>query len=174
MSPAEAGAIEFEEPDWPGRFLDYVQSFPKAKGAQRYAYPELRLNLAQDFAFEHTLTDWRRFHGQRMMIDGKRMVKQANAVDGILALAALGVMPPRSINQNIPRGGPCFQEQHNDHIWLTVKGEAWAIRSIEDKVMHLWRGWEPDVERMSIDLSRARWSSYCDAAVAFLKAAYPG
>jgi hypothetical protein len=174
MSPAEAGAIEFEEPDWRERFLEYFKRIEAPTVAQRLATSAQQRLLAEERAFEQTLTDWRRFHGQRMMVDGKRMVKQANAVDGILALAALGVMPPRSINQNIPRGSPLHQEQHNDHIWLTVKGEAWAIRSIEDKVMHLWRGWEPDVERMSIDLSRARWSSYCDAAVAFLKAAYPG
>jgi hypothetical protein len=173
VSPAEAGQVEIEQPDWRERFLEYFKRIEAPTVAQRLATPAQQRLLAEEWAFEQTMRDWRRFHWTPIEIKGEMKKMPALAVDAIIALAGLGVMPPRSINQNIPRGGELFEEQHNDHIWLTIASEAWAIQSIEDKMMHLWRGWEPEVERMSIDLTRAKWDKYADAAVAFLKAAYP-
>jgi hypothetical protein len=36
--------------------------------------------------------------------------------------------------------------QHDDHIWLTVGGEAWAIESISGSIIYLWRGYAPTLE----------------------------
>ncbi|HEY7415671.1 MAG TPA: hypothetical protein VH593_10805 [Ktedonobacteraceae bacterium] len=42
------------------------------------------------------------------------------------------------------------KEQHDDHIWLVVAGESWAIHSIQRKAgytrLNLWRGYEPNLE----------------------------
>ena len=172
MSPAEAGAIDLEEPDWRERYADYLAGYPKPRVLQVHATPaQIRL-LGEEFAFEQTLVDWRRFHATPTP-EGKR--RPAPAVDGVIALAKLRVFPPRSINQNLPLCGPLFTgEPHDDHCWLTVRQEAWAIRAIEDKTLHLWRGWEPEIETMTIDMSRAKWGPYCDKAVEFLRAAYEG
>lgn len=57
--------------------------------------------------------------------------------------------------------------QYDDHIWLTVNGEAWAIKSINRRsdwpqgiVLHLWRGYAPDLEFLNI------WIRYPDRWVA--------
>ena len=38
-----------------------------------------------------------------------------------------------------------MSEQHDDHIWLTVDGEAWAIRYIDRPFIGLWRGYWPNL-----------------------------
>lgn len=55
-------------------------------------------------------------------------------------------------------------EQHNDHIWLTVKGEAWAILAIRSPIIYLWRAWHPKLEFSAIDISNFNFESYCAAA----------
>jgi hypothetical protein len=51
-------------------------------------------------------------------------------------------------------------EQADDHIWLTVGGEAWAIHSIYQPIVFLWRGYSPNIELNAIDLSKVDWESY--------------
>jgi hypothetical protein len=173
MSPAEAGMVDYEEPDWRERFADYVRAYPRPVG-QVYSSVALEHNLAEEDAFERTLKDWRRFHATPVIVNGEQKRQPADAVDGVIALAKLRVFPPRSINQNLPRDGALFTGvQADDHCWLTVRQEAWAIRGVEDKTLHLWRGWAPNLEYLTIDLSRARWGPYCDKAVEFLRAAWP-
>ena len=65
--------------------------------------------------------------------------------------------------------------QHDDQIWLTVMGEAWAIRKIERYggcvYLHLWRGYEPDgIEYLDVALTDWDWPRYCDAARAVIDA----
>lgn len=64
--------------------------------------------------------------------------------------------------------------QHDDHIWLTVNGEAWAILAIERQqtciVFRLWRGYEPRLEFLDVELRDPDWDGYCSAAVELLKA----
>jgi hypothetical protein len=64
----------------------------------------------------------------------------------------------------------CLQaiNQHDDHIWLTWMGEGWAIRRIEYPIIHLWRGYEPDLEYSAIDVSKVDWDAYCRMAVQML------
>ena len=70
-------------------------------------------------------------------------------------------------------------EQHDDHIWLTVLGGAWAIKAMvrldhqNMLVMHLWRGYEPDLAYMTVALTNYDWAAYCDAAAALLREAPP-
>jgi hypothetical protein len=63
-------------------------------------------------------------------------------------------------------------EQHDDHIWVVVLGESWAIEGIRHKedstVFYLWRGYYPNIERSSAELKNWDWTSYCEAAVAVL------
>ena len=63
--------------------------------------------------------------------------------------------------------------QHDDHIWLTVLGEAWAIRAIEPdrETFHLWRGYEPDLEYLTVQLKKMNHAAYAEMAAAWLK--YP-
>ena len=71
-----------------------------------------------------------------------------------------------------------FELQHDDHIWLTILGESWAIQQIDrhgDTMhLHLWRGYEPNLEFNSFVLSHWDWDAYCDAAVALLEMRYGG
>jgi hypothetical protein len=162
MSPADAAAVQLEEPDWRTRFHELIDEQPAA-------FPHY---LARDNAFELLLREWRRFHGQPVFVREKdgQMVKKtqpAPARAGVIYLAGRGIMPPRFITSDQP-DGEITQHQHDDHCWLTVRQEAWAIRAIEDKMLHLWRGWEPHLEYLDIDLSRARWDKYTEAAVAAL------
>jgi hypothetical protein len=64
--------------------------------------------------------------------------------------------------------------QHDDHIWLTVRGEGWAIRAIEREhdsmIFHLWRGYEPDLEYLVVEMSKPNWPAYCEAASRMLRA----
>lgn len=65
-------------------------------------------------------------------------------------------------------------EQHDDHIWLTIGGKAWAIRSIEHHraasvlVLHLWRGYVPCLEYISVEFVSVNWDEYCEKAVKML------
>jgi hypothetical protein len=63
-------------------------------------------------------------------------------------------------------------EQHDDHIWLSVRGEGWAIRAIEREheamIFHLWRGYEPDLEFATVEFTETNWPAYCEAAAALL------
>ena len=65
-------------------------------------------------------------------------------------------------------------DQHDDHIWLTVYGEPWAIRRLShiyggEMVFYLWRGYEPKLEYLNIIRADTSWEDYCNAAVAMLE-----
>ena len=118
--------------------------------------------------FEETLTQWRRFHctGDE---PGKRI--PASAIDGIIILAGMGILPPRSELRDLlhdPRTG----YQCDEHCWLSISGEQWRIVAIEDRMLHLeqmtFTGDEPETRQ--IDLSRADWTRHTEAAVAILEA----
>lgn len=157
MSPAEAGAVIYEEPDWRDVF--------ETECARKPNYPRY---LQEADAFESTLKQWRRFHAT-LMADGKKM--PANAVDGVIALACLGIMAPRSTWRDLPRDGRTGY-QSDDHCWLSISGEQWRITGIEDRTLHLEKmtfdAKEP--ERKQIDLNRADWTKNTEAALAVLAA----
>jgi hypothetical protein len=156
MSPAEAAAIDLEEPDWRERFEDHCLRWPRL--------PRYR---AEDSAFEATLTDWRRFHSSEDESEGKR--RPAPAVEGIIALARLRLFPPRNLIKDIPRDGKLLEEDLGDaHMWLQIAGRAWRIVAIEDKTLIL----DSFGEQKQIDLSRAKWTAYTEAALAALRAAH--
>jgi hypothetical protein len=149
MSPAEAAAIELEEPDWRARFEAHCARWPKLP---RY--------LAEDSAFEATLKDWRRFHATGD--------KPAGAVEGMIALAALRIFPPRNLIQDTPRTGECLEEQFDNHCWLIMSQRAWRIQTIEDRMMVL----DSFGESTQVDMSRAKWDKYIEKAVEAMNAAY--
>ena len=68
VSPAEARAVEYEEPDWRERFETHCARWPRLP---RY--------LQEDSAFEATMRDWRRWHATDD--------KPAGAVEAMIALA---------------------------------------------------------------------------------------
>lgn len=142
VSPAEASAIELEEPNWPTRFEEHCGRWPKLP---RY--------LQEDSAFEATLVDWRRWHA----VDGKT----AAAADGMVALAKLKIFPPRNLIKDVPRDGELFEEQHDAHCWMTMSQRAWRVLGIEDKMLLL----DSFGERTQVDLSKAKWEKYLDKAV---------
>jgi hypothetical protein len=165
MSPAEASAIELEEPDWRERFEEHCLRWPKLP---RY--------LAEDNAFEATLSDWRRFHFTWVTVQIKgepvQKHKPASAPDGIIALAKLRVFPPRNLIKDVPRGEPGGY-QADDHMWLSIAGEQWRITAIEDKMLMLERGFEDKPAQMQINLATAKWGKYIEAACAVLAAIAP-
>jgi hypothetical protein len=60
--------------------------------------------------------------------------------------------------------------QHDDHIWLTVDGEAWAIMAInrfppDVVVFYLWRGYQPNLDYRVVECTNYDWAGYCEAAV---------
>jgi hypothetical protein len=148
LSPAEATAVEFEEPDWKERFEAHCSRWPKLP---RY--------LQEDGAFEATLVDWRRWHHTGD--------KPATAYEGMIGLAALKILPPRSLIKDIERTGACFAEQVDDQMWLTMSQRAWRIIAVEDKMLLL----ESFGEQTQVDLSRAKWEKYCEKAAEALSAA---
>lgn len=148
MSPAEAGAIELEEPDWRERFE-----------AHALRWPRLPRYLAEDNAFEATMKDWRRFH---------RVEKQTpSAVEAMIALAILNIYPPRFLIKDVPRTDDMGYQQ-DEHMWLSIRGEQWRITGVEDRILHLEKRYEDKPETMQIDLNRAKWGKYVEAATALL------
>ena len=168
MSPAEAAAIT-EEPNWAQLFKDRGGS---------------------ELGFENLLLEWRKWHHTICIIDGVERKKMAPSVDGVIALALLGVMPPRTLplpleykcvhghdrcDQMLP-GPDCpycekterrlFEEQIDDHMWLSVAARAWRIVGIEDCTLFL----NSFGEEKQIDLNRANWEKHTEAAVAVLEA----
>jgi len=63
------------------------------------------------------------------------------------------------------------EEQHDNHIWLTVSGQAWAIRAIHKPIFYLWRGYMHDgtLETASLDTSEVDWDMYCERAAEFIE-----
>ena len=147
LSPAEATAVEYEEPDWRERFEAHIARWPKLP---RY--------LAENEAFEQTLKEWRRFHA----VDDRPAI----AYEGMIALAKLKILPPRSLIKDIERTGACFQDQHDSQMWLTMSQRAWRIIAVESRVLFL----ESFGEQTQVDLSRAKWEKYCEKAAEALEA----
>ena len=137
MSPVEAAAITVE-PDW-------VQVF-KDRG---------------EFAFENILIDWRKWHFTRLD-DGRK--KMAPSVDGVIALAILGVMPPRTLPDRPPG---LFEEQIDDHCWFVSEGRAWRVLGIEDGMLMLNSFGD---ERQITLAPRSKWVKYCEQHAAVLEA----
>ena len=50
--------------------------------------------------------------------------------------------------------------QHDDHIWLCVGSKMWAIWAIDGPIVHLWRGYAPNLEFSAVDLSEFRPDDY--------------
>lgn len=128
MTPADAGKI-LAEPDW----LDLWD----------------RLKVADD-GFEAILRKWREWHFSPAA-DGKK--KLAPSIDGLVALANLGIMPLRNHTEG---QGTLFEEQHDDHCHLITEGRSWRILGIEDKTLFL----NAFGEERQIDLSKAKWTQY--------------
>jgi hypothetical protein len=59
-------------------------------------------------------------------------------------------------------------EQHDDHIWLTAAGEAWAIRAIRGERIYLWRGYAPNLQYCILEWPPVHWSHYADHAAQLL------
>ena len=57
------------------------------------------------------------------------------------------------------------EEQHDDHIWLTVNGTAWAIHSIRWPIIYLWRGYWPSFEFNAVDMSEFDSKGYIERAL---------
>ena len=152
MSPAEAGAIALEEPDWHEVFE-----------AQCARWPRLPRYLQEDSAFEEVLRRWRRFHFR--WVDGKKHFP--SAPEGCIALAHLRIFPPRFLIKDVPRTDE-MGYQADDHMWLSIKQEQWRIIAIEDRQLHLEKRFE-EPQTMQIDLNRARWDQYTQSASAMLE-----
>jgi hypothetical protein len=58
--------------------------------------------------------------------------------------------------------------QHDDHIWLTVGGKAWAIHGVDGDLIHLWRGFYPYIQYAMLDISNVNWESYHQKAIDLL------
>lgn len=58
--------------------------------------------------------------------------------------------------------------QHDDHIWLSIYDQAWAIHSIRWPAIVVWRGYWPALEFNIFDGSSVNWPAYCDQAVKLL------
>jgi hypothetical protein len=158
MTPHEASLVELEV-DWKERFEEH-----------RRRWPRLPHYLAQDSAFEATLTDWRRFHATTVEVGGELKRRPAEPALAMIALARLGITPPRSLIRDIPDDGKCLEPDVGDaHCWLQIAGRAWRIAGVEDKILLL----ESFGESKQIDLSSARWSGYIESATAYLDALRP-
>jgi hypothetical protein len=156
MTPAEAAAVELEEPDWVELFNEECARWPRLP---RY--------LQEDSAFPEVMRRWRRFHAAPAA-PGQRI--PAPAAEAIVALAKLGVMPPRSAWNDIPRSDATGY-QHDDHCWMSYAGQQWRITAVEDRIMHIEKmSFDDKSETQQIDLNRARWDKYVEAAFAVLDA----
>lgn len=143
MSPQEASEVMLEEPDWREVFEN-----------ECLRWPRLPRHLQEDNAFESVLKKWRHFH----------MTNDASA--GMVALATLHIFPPRWLIKDEPRDGKCFQEQHDEHCWITMSQRAWRIVTIEDRIMLC----DSFGEQTQIDLATAKWGKYLDKAVEAMEA----
>ena len=65
--------------------------------------------------------------------------------------------------------------QHDDHIWFTFVGQAWAVWKIEGETFYLWRGSNADVpstlEFTIVHFPKFHWKMYADNAADYIKAA---
>lgn len=61
-----------------------------------------------------------------------------------------------------------YQHQHDDHCWLNVNGEGWAIRQMRWPVIWLWRGYWPNIEYSIVQMENVNVELYCAKAVARL------
>ena len=62
-----------------------------------------------------------------------------------------------------------MSEQHDDHIWLTVDGEAWAIKRVSWPLIQLWRGYEPELEYAVVNMSGFNADAYVAKATRLLQ-----
>ena len=62
--------------------------------------------------------------------------------------------------------------QYDDHCWIMANGLSWAIRAIHGKIFYLWRGYEPNIQRATLDTTEIDWDMYCIKAVEMLDKAY--
>ena len=141
MSPKEAGEL-LDEPDW----------------AELWKV----LQVADD-GFETLLRRWREWNFTPIWIDGVQKKKLAPSVDGVIALARLGIMAVSSLTERSPWP---FEEQVNAHCWFVSEGRAWRVLGIEDAMLML----NSFGEERQIDLARAKWEKYCEGAAAALEA----
>lgn len=111
-----------------------------------------------EFAFEEVMLAWRRWHWTPVIVNGVEKKQPAGATEALIALAGLSIMPPRTLF------GDGYQ--HDDHCFLMSQGREWRIAGVEDKTMIL----KSDGEQWQIDLSRATWGKYVEAAAAALEA----
>jgi hypothetical protein len=61
-------------------------------------------------------------------------------------------------------------DQHDDHCWLCADG-MWAIHSMRWPLVLLWRGYDPDIEYMLMDLSKVDWDAYYAKAIEMIERA---
>ena len=104
-----------------------------------------------DDGFAAILRQWRRWHWTPIEVDGQLKKKPAGATDGIIALALLGIMPPYDFPERKP-----FEEQHDDHMWLTAKGHAWRILYYRGKV-GAWAILNSFGDEWHLDLVGIKW-----------------
>jgi hypothetical protein len=140
VRPAEVAA-SLDEPDWLAQW---------------------KILQVADDGFEALLRQWRRWHWTPTERDGVKMKQPAPATDAIIALAQIGIMPPRSLKDRL-RGA--FQEQIDDHMWIVSKGRAWRIIDMKDQIMLL----NSFGDKWEINLSRANWDAYVAGASAALE-----
>jgi hypothetical protein len=156
VTPREAGEAELEEPAWRAVFEEECQRWPKLP---RY--------LAEDNAFESTMRRWRQFHFTWIEFGGKAKRQPAGATEAMIALARLKIFPARFLIKDVPRekfGG----YQADEHMWLSIRQEQWRITGVEDHMLCLEKRFEDKPETMQIDLAKAKWTKYCEAAAASL------
>ena len=140
MSPA-AAAESLDEPDWP-KLWDALE--------------------AADDGFETILRKWREWHFTPVEINGAPKKKMGSSVDGVIALAQMGIMAPTGSKM----APDLYAEQIDDHCWFVTEGRAWRILGIEDNMLML----NSFGEEKQINLSRAKWEKYCEAHAAALEA----
>ena len=140
MSPAEAGEL-LDEPDW-------AELWKVTPGRGRW-FRNAPAPLAQmDFT--------------PLWIDGVQKKKLAPSVDGVIALAQLGIIAISGLTERPPGA---FEEQADAMCWLSISGRAWRIVGIEDHMLFL-NGFG---EEKQIDLNKAKWEKHTEAAVAVLE-----
>ena len=139
MSPADAAALT-DEPDW-------IELWDALKPA--------------DDGFETILRRWREWHWTPTD-DGRKLM--APSVDGVIALAHLGIMPPKTLPDRPPRP---FEAQADAHTWFVSEGRAWRVLGIEDGLLCL----NSFGDERQITLEPAsKWVAYCEQHNAALEA----